>query len=357
MIKNYVDSQNQVLSAAGPSRRLVMTDDFKKNFMSMLNVDVVQYRTVRSEAKSASFHWSVFDVPMKIPNILAIRYFLNKKDEKSVKMVAVMSTLIDYVSQHSHFFPYVSQNTDKIMEYVVGTLSERFLLKQEGSLLGALVRLTESWLNKYRKAIMDGTDKGIFDAVTSLYQRIKEFLKEITDKFMEAHKSGNYLNAVQDNQDEDNFFEADNVSFAIRRVADKVAFKLSTTPTNNQLVQLAAKMSSVSVSAMRNATMKLVNEDPTLINELTTLIVSNFLSNSSNNVSHIRSNKFIYHCKKMFQQSNTKEAGILRIKEIVDGLLEKYSVDYVKTERVATKVNFRNAMFLYFVFMIQDCMK
>ena len=84
------------------------------------------------------------------------------------------------------------------------------------------------------------------------------------------------------------------------------------------------------------------------------MILQLFLSEEGNNAEDIGSQKFINYCWNLYIKSNTKDKSILEIKDILDKWLEQNSKEYVKTERVTTKSNFRKAIYLYMVFTIQQ---
>ena len=69
----------------------------------------------------------------------------------------------------------------------------------------------------------------------------------------------------------------------------------------------------------------------------------------------IKSRNFIAICHALYLKSNTNNESIIRIKEILDSWLTECSDNYNKTERIATKNNFRKAVYMYYVLNITNC--
>ena len=72
-----------------------------------------------------------------------------------------------------------------------------------------------------------------------------------------------------------------------------------------------------------------------------------------NTVQSIKSMKFFNYADELYKKSNTKDESIVRIKDILDKFLNNYCPIYIKTNRIATKISFRRAIYLYFVLIIQ----
>jgi hypothetical protein len=63
---------------------------------------------------------------------------------------------------------------------------------------------------------------------------------------------------------------------------------------------------------------------------------------------------FVVYSLEIYKRANTTDKNVLIIKNSLDKWLEKYSITYRRTQRVATLNNFRRALFLFFVLTIQQ---
>ena len=67
----------------------------------------------------------------------------------------------------------------------------------------------------------------------------------------------------------------------------------------------------------------------------------------------IKSWNFITYSFNVYKKSNTNDESIIEIKKVLDRILTKYSPNYIKTNRIATKIQFRRALFMYIILIIQ----
>jgi hypothetical protein len=241
------------------------------------------------------------------------------------------------------------------MAYTINQMSEKFKIKQTGNLLQAIVETIVRSDEHYTKNLIRGNDKDIVDYVLSIKTRLNGFMKNITNEFMKQHESKNYLNYETDNEDEENFSSADSNSYLITRLTDAVVMKLSTQGPNSTIVKVAAKGNDVSVNALRN-TIDAICKDRNSRKDMSALvsaILYLYLFDASNNKDNLHGSEFFLYCMQIYKRANTQNPNIVKIKDILDHWIDKYSGDYKKHNAVGTVGFFRKAIYTFFVITIQ----
>lgn len=351
-IARFIDARSDVLFLPGPSKRLYFSDAERDKYFKILNITPEQVDEIIKQSEVIDTHWQVLNDPFKFACVLAIRYFhLNKKKKELQSAVTILALSI-YSSLQFKYFKY--EPNENIMNYTINNLSNKFKIKQLGNVFKAILYTAMVNHETYSKNIEEGTDILLKNYISGLNTRLNGFLKKISNEFYENRDKGLYLNTEEDNYEEENYHIADNNSFLITRTADAATLKMTTRGLDIKLVKIAANMSQISVTALRNAIVSIIDEQDQDIREMMTLILQLYLSEGNNSPERIRSTHFINFCLEIYIKSNTNDESILRIKELLDQWLTKCSPNYNKTERIATKNGFRKALYLYFVFIIQQ---
>ena len=117
---------------------------------------------------------------------------------------------------------------------------------------------------------------------------------------------------------------------------------------------MAARNRQISVSALKNAINEILKRYDDEIKELVQLILQLFLEDGTKQPRMIKSQSFFIFCSNIYLKSNTMDKSIIRIKDLLDKWLTETSENYTKTERIATKNNFRAALYFYFVLVIMN---
>jgi hypothetical protein len=173
---------------------------------------------------------------------------------------------------------------------------------------------------------------------------------------MKQHASGRYLNYDTDNEDPDNFSVADNNSLVIDRISTSVSTNLAVKGPDQKSVMLSAKMNKISVNDLRS-TMNSICRDKVnrpKIREIISCILYEFLFTGQYSEQDIYDMKFTLYSSVIYKRSNTTRSNIVRIKNILDFWIKEYSSIYKKSNLVSTLNQFRRAIFMFFIFTIQQ---
>lgn len=351
-IEKYIDRNNESLFIQGPSKRLFFSEDDKDIVFECIGLEPKEIKTVIKECDIIDSSWKIVNDPFNMAMALIIRYYEINKKKKELKYALTYFTLKFYSSIQFRQFKY--EPNENIMAYTINNLSNKYKIKKSENMFFALVDTAEVSHETYHENIAKGYDYFIKDYIMALNTRISKMIINITSEFEKVRAEGKYLNTEEDQMDEENFYMTDNTSFAINKIATSTTNKLIINGVDKRITDTAANLAGVSQSALNNAVRTLLDQQNENIQEVITLILQIYLMDGDNTVESISSKNFFIFCSAIYIKSNTNDETILKIKDLLNEWLELCSPNYVKTQRIATKNNFRKALFFFFVFAIQN---
>ena len=354
IVSKYIDRNTDNLSTIGPIKNIIFWEERDRD--PVFNLVGITKGAIKAAAlKIPELKRSVnASDPFNILMVMIIRFFRLHKMESERKAAGIYLLLSMYPSLFGKYFKF--KPNENIMAYTINTMSGKFKIKQHGTVLNALVDISETCDEHYIDEIKRFTDKDVALYISALKTRANSFLKNIFSEFLKNHRSGKYMNYEEDNSDPDNFSVADSNSLLIQRISQAVTLQLSVSGPNSKCVTLAAKMNKVSLNDMRNTVNLLCKDRKNMddIRKVISAILYDYLFTGKNSQDEIKSTKFTIYTINTYKKSNTNDTNIVLIKEILDKWLNAYSERYKKTNRVSTLNEFRRALYMFFVFTIQN---
>lgn len=227
------------------------------------------------------------------------------------------------------------------------------------------------------------TDKNIVDYLNYFDSRLSDFIVNIARQYYKNHQSG-YSSEIEAREIENEegkktIVNQTSISNDITSMVRKLILNMQKdSNVDISLLKQAAKSSEASYSAMLETLEKLrlderntnidtnynapklksgasdydLLEQKSLVGSLMLNIVSHFLVSLNQPLRMIHSARFISESLKAYSVSNVKDKYIIKIKEILDDILNKYKKDFLNTQATSTKNNFRRCTFLYFTLYI-----
>ena len=339
-----------------PQTRILFTAEDTKNYFLSLDISPKDVENILSK----TYYWNMNFNPrcMKVPlvptQMMVIRYFLKNNNRNQAEISAIYLAFSGnfYPSIHSQKFIYPPKR--HILEYVVNNvLTQKFDLKREGTVFGAIRSICQTWLDTYEDKLIndDADDEDIADIVQQLHGRIKSFLGNIVAKFKEVYQNSDaYLSYDNDSYEQDTFRVAENDSLKAESYVENTMNNITTHAVNLKICKMC-KDSNVKTDEIKSIIEGIQDDPQNLIEikELLRIIVSEYMANSENK--SITGTEFI--TKSITPKPNTKNPNIIREKEIIEGWLDENSPNYRKRKsRLATKISYFKAILKYYVLMI-----
>lgn len=351
IIASFVDRNHELLSASGPTKIILFTDYEKKAVYDLIDIDQKKIKDAKNKSKDIKNSGRNMADPFKCLMSMIVRYFSINNNPKITRLAVFYTGCALYPSLFSKYWKF--QPNEKVMEYTINNLSNKYKIKQLGNLMAVIDDLAFGAYELHRDKLDAGLDSGVVLFILSIQARMNSFLKQISNEWYANYQSGKYLESEFESNDKDNFREAESSMYAVNQIVDRVSLRLVIDGPPMRIVTLSANNNQVSVNELRNyLNLMIVNDNIDEIKKILEAILVLFLYDEHNASKDINSDKFLIYCLDTYKRSNTTNKNIVEIKKILDGWLERLDV-YKKTQRLATINAFRRALYMFFVLSIQ----
>ena len=352
-VGRYLDHNLDKLSTAGPIYRTLFKESDKEVMFKLTGINPDNTKAAIAKSNFIKGQWKNICSPFNVATALLITWAKRNKEEKTCECAVMYLTLSMYPSLHYKYFPF--EPDPRIMDYTIANLSNKFKIKQLGTMWATLLDTAQVCDKTYTKNIVNCSDREVTNYIEAFKTRFNALLKKLKNEYMKNAKDKNMYDTEKDNQDPENFATSDSNSFRIERITNSVSMRLAINGPNTKVVAIAAKMSEISQDDLRTTTTSLLsdNENAKDVKIMLSSILYLFLSDEKNSIMDIRSTKFLTTCMMIYKRSNTMDKNIVMIKKLLEKWLNKYSERYTKSNRLATLNNFRKGLFTFFVLSIQ----
>lgn len=361
---NYLKDRIEALSTKGPSRRLYFLESDTNALFDAFDIEPKEIVDIIKDVPGLDSSWVVAANPFNVfCSCLVSHFHLHRNDYKRHSKLAqpheVFSFYLTcrlYAVRHVKYYKYLPD--EEIMDYTIEHLSKRFLVKKMGTMLDILVYLSDMNIETFKNGLDDQTDFFINRYLINLNNKINSMMKNIREEFDKNHKKqkriGTDVVTATNSEGEEFYTDVVNISSEIEKMGRKIRIKLSSDSTVDiALLDLATRRTKISKNKMAVIMNKIRSDDTQLLYEMLLRILSFYIKVYNKNAQDVKSAHFFVSMSKSYGVSNTNNQFIMRIKEILDIFLKKYSEEYAKSSRKATESNMRNTIYLYIILYIQ----
>jgi hypothetical protein len=348
------DKNSAILSDNGLSEKPIISKDPIWNFTRISEEEV----SLTMKKTKAKFVEKVFgENAVYIPFLIAIRYFTETNNTQMINLLCTYTTVTIYSMLHRKYFT-VGHAKREVMDYTINNLSNKYDIKRLGSLIKALEKLYQANHENYKKDLLSNDDDKILDYVEGLRTRINSFIKNIYGEFIDNYRSGRYVNVDPDKltgEDEEFENERSSDSSIIIEASQSFMIWFVTNSNDHAGLKLAVNYNKdVSLPHLQHIVNEVKLDKSNKVEEIVASIVNLLVENQkNNNLNAVCNARFIPFVFSVFSRSNTSDVNIIRIKDNISALLEKYSEKFNNTNREATKIAYRKALLIYIAFLIQ----
>ena len=295
--------------------------------------------------------------PYVLVLIMAIRYYLKNNKTKHAEITSIYLAFSGkfYASIYGGIaFKYAPPSKNKAaMDYVINNvLSDKFDLKKEGTVFGAVKSLCITWLDTYRSILVsnDSSDDDFGKVIQQLRDRERSFLMNIAKPFYDACANKNYLNYETDNLDEKEFRITDNDAALASRITENTINYMT---SNYVSLEICNKCKDVNVKAteVKDIMESILGDNNNLskIRRVLNIIICDFMRNYPG--VKVKSIEFVSYTMK--SKPNTKDPLLHELKETILTWLDENSPAYRKRKsRKATQISYYKSILLYFTLII-----
>lgn len=362
-IAKFIEVRGKQLYDIAPCDRIPFGGNDIEDFFKALNITEREVTEILSQTyyyPMANFNPRAAKDEFTVSVLLLVRYFYLKKMNKETELFLI------YLAFSGKFYPSIHFGSYKvvppseyrhIMEYVINNkLSNKFDIKREGSVFGAIKSICKTWLETYDDKLKRCDDEDVVYLIQQLHNRIKSFTINIARVYYEVYDNKDaYMTYDGDSLSEDDYHLADNDSLKIERHVEKTMSNLNNANIDYKLCKMASD-SNVKTDEVKGIMELVLNDTDNLIEvkELIRLIIVEYFSISKNK--DIRDIDFI--TKSITPKPNSKNPNIIRQREIIEGWLDDKSPAYRKRKsREATKSSYHKSVMTYIVLLIHNVNK
>ena len=361
-IQKYADSHSDILNSVDMSQRLIFSDKDKNVIYEVTGLEPSVITKAVKESPIIKSTWKIATNPFYISCLLAARFFeLSKKKPEMNALIVYMSYVL-YTSSHKSSFPYTPNK--QIMDYTMNNLSNRYLIKQVGTIQGMIEHTVINAINgRYEKDLQDCSDVYIKDILSALETRMSSVIKYIAQEYYKNHESGAYLFHEEDSEDENNYHISDNISYKIDRIVNLVSASIISEGFDySTCVRRAINLNPGSSSKKLEPMLRTIVEDDMesikpMISDMLTLFI--YKSTPGNTMNDLKTSKFISESLQIYK-SNSQDEITTRIKDRLKKWIEltssKYGRNFISKGKTSLDT-YRRSIYTCFVFKIVECCK
>ena len=364
-LSNFITYRSDSLFDTIPCDRLFYLDSDRDALFNALKLD----RRSLLLYLHKTYYWDINPFkPSQAKDISSVvflcivRYFYMKNDVKSLELAMIYLTCSGkfYPSIHYGSFPTVPPSKYRhVMEYVLThKMSMKYDLKSKGSIINVIKALDETWITAYKDLMKSFYDEEAVYLIQQLHNRLKSFMKNVAVLYYESYENKEYISFTKDdlgNGEGDNFHLADNDSFRLQKFVENAMTRINTSQVDLKACRAAedgnvkkAEIAAIIETIIHN------QDNMNVVKELITLMIATYFAETEER--DVVSIKFLSFAIK--PKPNTKDPSTLRMKEIINQVLDDNSVGYRKRKnRTATKLSYHRSLLIYLAMNIINANK
>lgn len=365
IVGNYIDRNSSKLYTSGPVYLIPFGDVDKAEYFNLFHVDkkdiVKMVNGITAKISSSSDFKLLRGNPIFWVFWCCIRFYtINKKnnkiDEKGLNSALAIYALAVYPSIFSLYFKYGAD--EGVMQYTMDKLSNKYILKQEGSLFGGLFKSISNSYAFLKDAIAVGLDADVIRFIQRIRNDQKSMFKNICNAYMDNHRHGRRVRLGKDSYDETQLdVDADNNTSIVEIITSTIVNAIITNGMDIKIVKEAKDIAEISFFDLRFYLSKIITDKYTEnIHDFISAILFEFLYTDRYAEENINSSRFLTWSAELFRKTNSNNPNIKTIKNLLD-LWAKETGIHQKFKREASRVNYKKGIFWYFILSIQTLHK
>lgn len=363
LMSHFMQTRSKGLYDTFPATRMLYGQQDIDMLCSALGVKANEIQGFINETyygKITNFNPRAAKDPVTVLCMCMIKYFYSKKDQKNLELAMIYTCFTGKFYPSIHYAQYpkaVPADYRFVCDYVVNNeLSDKFLLKTEGNVIGVMKNTTQTWIDTYKDRLTGVTDdEDYVYIIQQLHVRIKSFIKNTAEVYYKCYNDKEYLTYESDDMSQDNFRLTQNDSTKIDTAVNRTLTYITSHDVDYRLCKMCSD-ENVKTDEIRSIIESIVKntDNLDLMRELLYLMVSTYFQSSS--TKDVRDIDFITFSIKA--KPNTKNKDILRQGEVVEELLMGNSTAYSRRKsRKATQLSYNRAILTYFALIINSANK
>ena len=356
LVGNFIDKNNSKLRTPGPQYMIAFGDTDKQGFYDILGLnekEVVSHIVkITSNLNGSDFKY-LRSNPILWVFYLCIRHYTLQRDAKGLNTALAIYALAVYPSVFHKYFKYEVSDPG-CMAYTIDNLTQKFIFKQQGHLFGALTFSIQQSYKFLKPGIVECSDKEIIRFIQRIRNDQNSLIKKIARQYNINKAKGLTIGSALDTGETGEIIDSYvNDTSQVEMVVRSIVLPIITNGINLTYVEACAKMAQISIAEVRFYLSKIITEDQSdMIQKFIEAILFLWLYDEKKTKNEINSSEFLIWSSQLFRKTNSNNDNIARIKDTlnkwgdISGLHKKFT-------REASRVNYKKAIFFYFILCIQ----
>ena len=347
----------QGIDVVAPVMPIYLGDESTKDRGEIVRLSGLNLKDLRQAYADVPYfeaHWQIHRNPFNWVIVLILRRMvLDRARERDVEIVAYFM-LVHFAASiiSGKFFKF--KPNENIVNYAVNTMSNKFLLKSYGSFRRVLEHFASTSHKRYKVLLIEGTDSSLMKYFLNLRTKLNSMLRGFKSHFENIKTQGNYLNFSKDFYDDGKMVDRESHFGIIESLAQQTAHRFVSEPLSYKMLGQSARISGITMTNLRTILESARSSERRMVQDIITKIIELFFEEQKGTRTEINTRKFSNYYLSVYLRSNTKDQRVKEIKEKLNDILIKHGALYRKTEREATKNNYRKAAYIYFCMLLQS---
>jgi hypothetical protein len=297
--------------------------------------------------------WFLANKPYNWLMVLVCKWYAEHSDEQDQRAAVMFFALPLYASLNYKYWTANGGFQPNAMAYAMNDLSEKFTLKQQGTMFKAIIQVAWRSHTYNLGKLRAGDDKSLWDYYVSIWSRLNGMVKSLASQYYKVLGDKSYLNQAREHYDDGEPVERVTEGGRVSGTADRLAEVFVGEPSPPRALELAAQMADVPRQSLTLAINGIRATDGHAVREVFALILELFFEERKVGPEDVKTRGFLAFALAVYARSNTKDGRVERIKTILDELLKRCSEAYMRTNREATRGNFRKSIYVYLIIFMQ----
>lgn len=355
LVGAYVNRNSARLTTIGPMYLVPFTNNDKNMYYELFDTseDEIKKLVVQvTKSVNDKANWLFMkNNPIFTLFYCVVRYFTIHKDPKQLNNALVIMALSYYPSSYSKYFKF--DPNAGVMHYTIDSLSQRFIIKKSNHVFGMLAYSIQGSWKFHEKDFYNGNDWEVIRFIQRIRNDQNSLLKKIANNYMENHKKGLSIYTQVDQYDDSVVVDNENDTNKVESVTNKIVTNMIINGVDLKLCDFAANAAVVSKMELRNYLTKIQTEKKSKeMMDFIESILFLYLYDGKYTFQDINSKQFVAFAIQLFKKTNSKDKNITNVKTTLDKWGEDSGI-YGRFARLATRVDYTKAIFLYFIASIQ----
>lgn len=293
---------------------------------------------------------------VKIFLISILIYGLKHKNQTIVSLITLLLSFAQYPITFNQFWKIGVK--EDVMEYTIEHLSNQFAIRKHGNVMAFIVSMTESSINTHKDRIITDKDYTYYDLAIRIKNSFYSAFVNIANAYYDNFENNKTSHSQADDFEDGSLADVEGDTNKINELTSDIFNKFSSNNIEDFLVSIAAKGNgpnmTVDKEKLKSFLITIKAYKQNRAKPFFESILYLYFNDSKLGQYGLHSEQFLHFGINLYKSiSLSKDEHSKNIKSILD-LWQNISGLNDYTNRPATIISYRRAIFMYFILCIQQ---